>query len=378
MIIKEKFNLENSTKKEGKNDKPDVLIDMKAPEFQTRLLHVFKERVKNRTPSEVMRQFKQNRFLQPSEIDQRDFVKFDKAFYKKLDSSVSAVELSPVAPLGVNTVLAELNQNNVLSTIRNIEVMADTVTTLALECAKKRKESQSNNPIFICTSQREVRAQKFDGDSGFLSHFRGISMVSSHLFDGKEYTLSEVMSKHISFYLSGIKNLIESGEFEYKKITVSFSSIRILNILLDQANINKDDVRKITRKENPGFLYKTSFNDLPKVINFENKPNIKVLQKYKINQVYQYLARIISNIKQEIDQKNYKDIEFEINLDRVNGINYYTDLCFKISAINQAGDEYPLVDCGETDWTKKLLQRTKERCIAGGMGADFFIKNFKK
>lgn len=70
-------------------------------------------------------------------------------------------------------------------------------------------------------------------------------------------------------------------------------------------------------------------------------------------------------------------MEFVLDLNRTAGIGYYTDMCFKISATNLEGRSYPLADCGETDWTKQLLGKKKERCIAGGIGADLFISNFQ-
>ena len=52
------------------------------------------------------------------------------------------VELAPVAPLGLNAVLGRIHQNNVLSTIRTTEVVADPTASLALEAAVRRRRGE--------------------------------------------------------------------------------------------------------------------------------------------------------------------------------------------------------------------------------------------
>ena len=52
------------------------------------------------------------------------------------------VELAPVAPLGLNAVLGRIHQNNVLSTIRSTEVVADPTASLALEAAVRRRRGR--------------------------------------------------------------------------------------------------------------------------------------------------------------------------------------------------------------------------------------------
>jgi hypothetical protein len=57
-----------------------------------------------------------------------------------LPGDVEIIDLSPLPPLGTTSILTTVNQNNVVSTVRNVEVAADTTNLLALECAKQRQE----------------------------------------------------------------------------------------------------------------------------------------------------------------------------------------------------------------------------------------------
>ncbi len=61
-----------------------------------------------------------------------------------------AVDLSPVCGLGLNRVLGEIDQNNVLTTIRNAEVLGDPTPALALECARRRRDASDCVPRLRC------------------------------------------------------------------------------------------------------------------------------------------------------------------------------------------------------------------------------------
>lgn len=112
---------------------------------------------------------------------------------------------------------------------------------------KKRIATQTEKPISFCTSHRELRAQQFDPTTGFLPHFRGVSFVSSYEFTGEEYVMEAIMTKHLDFYLGGIKRLINGGLYQCKQLKVAFSSIRILNALMKRYDMDAGTIRKNTQ-----------------------------------------------------------------------------------------------------------------------------------
>src|SRR5205807_148634 len=64
---------------------------------------------------------------------------FEELAWSLLPNGYRPLELPPVCPHGTNSLVATVNQNKVISTIRNTEVVADSTNVLALECALRRR-----------------------------------------------------------------------------------------------------------------------------------------------------------------------------------------------------------------------------------------------
>src|SRR5205807_2175633 len=97
--------------------------------YQARVADLHEPDVKDRSGSAL---------LAPSKIDARLLNQFDRIAFETT-AEFEAIELSPVAPLGLTRVLGGIDQNNVLTTIRNAEVLGDATVALALECSRRRK-----------------------------------------------------------------------------------------------------------------------------------------------------------------------------------------------------------------------------------------------
>jgi hypothetical protein len=105
----------------------------------------------------------------PSTADARAMNKFDYIAFAAA-GEFEALDLPPVCALGLNSVLGGIHQNNVLTTIRNAEVLGDPTPAMALECARRRKGTR-DQVVRLCSSHRVVRLQPFDFP-GFTPHFR--------------------------------------------------------------------------------------------------------------------------------------------------------------------------------------------------------------
>jgi len=126
-------------------DLMEILEDrMSLTDLQSLLLEVYRRRTKHITLRDVFDQYNQNRFVQPAQVNPKDILEFDSLAYSLLPPDFESVELSPVCPLGTVSVLATVDQNNTLTTIRNTEVCSDSTNMLALECARRRRSIQSN------------------------------------------------------------------------------------------------------------------------------------------------------------------------------------------------------------------------------------------
>ena len=130
---------------------------------------VLEERARARTPANLREQWRQDRFVQPCAVDQRALLEVDRHLFAAA-ADFEALELSPVAPLGVCSSMALASQNKIVSTARGTEVVSDPTNVLALECA--RRLADAAGPVRLATSHRCTRAQAVPKMPGFAAHFR--------------------------------------------------------------------------------------------------------------------------------------------------------------------------------------------------------------
>jgi len=288
-------------------------------DLQSLLLEVYQEKTQLLTPKDLVSQYSQNRFVKPVQIDPRKILKFDQFAYSLLPDDFSIVELSPVSPLGSNSVLAPISQKNTVCTIRNTEVCSDPTSVLALECALRRKNLYSENPrrikrIKLCTSSRVLRAQAFNEPVAF-AHFRILALCTAGRDHGSFTFEIESLKEQINYYLD-LLTKAETIQFDLKKIRILF------------------------------LIY-----------------NLDFLNNFK-NQILQPLKSL------------HPKIQFDVDTDNNSGREYYSLLRFQIFAQDISGEEYFLIDGGFTNWTQQLLSNKKERLLTSGMGSERFIYCF--
>src|SRR4051794_39171769 len=88
------------------------------------LLEVAHARAAGRRPAELVEQWDRDRFVQPAIVDQRSLVEVDR-YLLEATAAFESIELSPVAPLGVCTIMGHASQHKVLSALRGTEVVSD-------------------------------------------------------------------------------------------------------------------------------------------------------------------------------------------------------------------------------------------------------------
>jgi len=121
-----------------------------------------------------------------------------------------ALELSPVAPLGVCSSIALASQNKILSTARGTEVVADPTNVLALECARRLADDGSRH-VRLATHHRCVRAQAVPKEPGFAAHFRMFCLASAgHERQNREF-LASALAEHINTHLAALERLGQHG-----------------------------------------------------------------------------------------------------------------------------------------------------------------------
>lgn len=178
-------------------------------ELQSLLLEVMRRRADARTPTDVLAQYRRDRFVRPSAIDQRVFVELDMHLLAAADG-FEAIELSPVTPLGTSSTMGPTDQHKVLSALRGTEVVSDPTNVLALECAE-RLRAAPDTPVHFATSQRVIRAQAVPDKPGFAAHFRIFCLASAGRETKDHGFTVDTLARHITTIQRALDRLEQHG-----------------------------------------------------------------------------------------------------------------------------------------------------------------------
>lgn len=287
-------------------------------DLQSILLEVYRIRSGRLQPSSILADFESNRFVQPSNVSPSSMLRWEQIAFAHLPQEFQPVALSPVCPLGTNSVVAPVDQNWAVATARNTEVVSDSTNVLALECSLRRREFLKQNPrssdaVHLAASHRLLRAQHY-GDAKSVVHFSSFALCSASRDQGNLQFELAALRLHISFYLSALRVFLGQNV-----------SLRL------------------------------SITDL------------------KSNTYMEHIeTRLLAAIRME-----FKDIECGFDEQRTKGSGYYLGICFHIYAKAPSGQEFELVDGGIVNWTQKLLSNAKERLVISGIGSERLCLEFK-
>ena len=178
-------------------------------ELWTLLLEVMSRRAARRSPKDLRAQWEHDRFTQPSAIDARRQLAIDAVLFEAA-KGFEAIELSPLAPLGVCSQIAPTSQQRVVSALRGTEVVADPTNVLALECARRLKADPSQI-VRLAASHRAVRAQPAPKGPGYAQHFRLFCLVTAGRERVNHGFIVEHVIEHIATHLAALDRLEGAG-----------------------------------------------------------------------------------------------------------------------------------------------------------------------
>jgi len=107
------------------------------------LLEVFSQRLKQETPADLLRRYKNNRLVQPSGAAILRLKKLEIDFLEMASlNQMKPIELSTAAAAGTCSLVAPVHQHKILTALRQTEVLADATNSMALHDASiaQRKE----------------------------------------------------------------------------------------------------------------------------------------------------------------------------------------------------------------------------------------------
>jgi hypothetical protein len=178
-------------------------------ELWSLLLDVFERRAGARTPSTLLEQWSRDTFVRPAPVDQRTLVRIDHELLAAADR-FEALELSPLAPLGVCAIVSPTNQNKIVSALRGTEVVSDPTNVLALECAT-RLRARPGAVVRLATSQRVVRAQALAKRPGFTQHFQLFCLATAGRERRDHAFVVEALVEHVTVLLDAFDRLERDG-----------------------------------------------------------------------------------------------------------------------------------------------------------------------
>src|SRR6184192_4248159 len=134
-------------------------------DLQSLLLEVYRRRAARQTPADLLASYQRNRFVHPSPTSPHAMIDLDRLAFSLATPLFEPLELAPVCPLGTNSVVAAVDQNKTIATIRNTELVSDSTNVLALECAAQRRvhlrsQASIRQRVRLCASHRLLRPQR--------------------------------------------------------------------------------------------------------------------------------------------------------------------------------------------------------------------------
>ena len=289
----------------------DILAEKISPtDLQSLLIELYKRIAKRRKPPTLLSDYVQNRFTQPSKVNPSLVVEWDRVALSHLPDDFEALELSPACPLGSVSTIAPVTQDWVLTTIRNTEVVSDATNVLALECAVRRKKLTKSSPdnasVVNLASSHRVLRTQQYRDANALHHFRLFSLCTAGRDTGSFRFEKAAFTAHIRFYIQALAQFL-----------------------------------------GPHIPLRVTINDLSQGSRHAAA-----------------LTTIVEDLKKEFTRTH---IELEESGSTTRG--YYQQFRFHIHA-DQKGHWVELVDGGDTDWTRKLLNNAKERLVTSAIGSE--------
>lgn len=344
------------------------------------LLAVIKRRVSKVEPSRLI---EASAVSKACDLDARLINRVESIAYGQAEE-FDAIELSPVVPLGSVARLAQLDQGNVLSTIRGFECASDPTIGMALECVRRRKQSAVRKMATrLCTSQRVLRYPQPENPA-FTSHFKLFAMVSAGRDSGSFAFELAALQEHIDIYLRLLSKL-DGEQFAFEDIVVELSDTAVVSALCSQLDIDRGKIKELVRArdhdsstkvlEQYSNLWPKSFTGADCYLAQLNLP--QPLSKHLPQHLIERLKKLEEVVCQGL-RSRHNNVRFQFNLHRLTGLSYYQGPCFHIKMKNQAGDSFMLADGGFTDWTQILLGDNKERLMTSAIGTELICRLFRK
>ena len=197
----------------------DKLISLSKSDLNSLLLRVFQIQASTIKPIDLLKAFEINRFSIPSEIDPIKYHELEVELLtlaKNFD--IKSILLSPAALLSSCSAFSCVDQNNIVSATRGIEILSDPTNMLSIIIGSKLKNKELDNktPLHFCTTTRVTRAALFPNTKRHFAHFGIFCIVSSGKDTGSYFCEKDLLMKQITY----LKELLTEKYNAKLKITL--------------------------------------------------------------------------------------------------------------------------------------------------------------
>jgi hypothetical protein len=318
---------------------PDLLERLAArvspSDLQSFLLELARLRAASRRLPDVLAQYDRDRAVQPCRADPRVLGRLALAAF---DAAVDydALDLAPVEPLGSNAILAAIDQNNILATVRGTEVVADPTVVLALEAARRRR--QGVDVVRLSAAHRVIRQQAFEPPA--LQHFALFALVTCARTQPDHRAEVEAMSEHVRAHLA----LVHAA--------------RGLGAGIGRTVVRLSDTAVRTAITQAGATITADVPTPREAI----PPDTARLLGRRLRRL-ELAAATLEPVVAAFDSR------LLIDLTRTDGVSYYDGLQLRID-VTANGDQFELVDGGSVDWASLLLSDRREHLFTSGIGLE--------
>jgi hypothetical protein len=247
-----------------------------------------------------------------------------------------ALDLAPVEPLGVNSLLTAIDQNSILGTVRATEVIADPTVLLALEAAARRR--QGVDVVRLCAAHRALRQQAFEPPAP--QHFRLFALVTGARTHPDHRSEVEAIGEHVQTHLALV------------------TAARDLGAAIGRTVVRLSDTAIHTAAARAGAAV-TADAPTPRDAIPPDLARRLGRRLRRLELAAAKLAPIAAAFESEV----------RIDLTRTDGVAYYDGLQLRIDA-DCEGEHPELADGGSVDWASRLLSDRREHLFTSGIGLE--------
>lgn len=334
----------------------EILSTTSTQRLTSLLLNAWKKRCKDIKPFQILKMYNEKSpFFAPSPVSQRVLLKLASECYDAIGDVYKDVQLSPIVPLGANHSITGISQNNVMSTIRNAEVVSDVTMQLALECARLRLKKNNrigNDIIRLCSFHRVLRMQPFDASQGYMQHFSMFDLCTGgHARNAGRFGRTWIR-EHISANLDMLSALMKMG-YDFRGITVCLSDMKFLEAMIQHFDLPKDIILRNTLNDDFD-LFKVC--NVPIIREVENIQDVDftIIKQIGLPNYKDFLTHTFDEVINPL-KKQYPSIKFTWDFTRIAGIGYYKPLCFHIFSKRENEECVVLSDGDTVSWLSQIF-----------------------